>query len=78
MPQEAGTVKLIENRGAGIMLRRSVDIVPTIQNLLIDNGDYSRMKAATIGLTMPNSTDEIIREINALLPTQFTASRAAA
>jgi len=78
MPQEAGTVKLLENRGAGILLRRSVDIVPTIQNLLIDNGDYSRMKAATIGLTMPNSTDEIIREINALLPTQFTASRAAA
>ncbi|MEP6787853.1 MAG: glycosyltransferase [Acidobacteriota bacterium] len=72
MPQEAGTVKLLENRGAGILLRRSVDIVPTIQNLLIDNGDYSRMKAATIGLTMPNSTDEIIREINALLPLHFT------
>lgn len=81
MPQEAGTVKLLENRGAGILLRRSVDIVPTIQNLLIDNGDYSRMKAATIGLTMPNSTDEIIREINALLPRHFTnaaATRAAA
>ncbi len=78
MPQEAGTVKLIERRGAGILLKRSIDIVPTIQNLLIDNGDYSRMKAATIGMTMPNSTDQIIREINALLPYPFTQARAAA
>lgn len=78
MPQEAGTVQLIERRGAGILLRRSIDIVPTIQNLLVDNGDYSRMKAATIGMTMPNSTDHIIREINALLPHPFTQQRAAA
>ena len=78
MPQEAGTVQLLEKRGAGILLRRSIDIVPTIQNLLKDNGDYSRMKAATIGMTMPNSTDQIIREINALLPHPFTTARAAA
>lgn len=68
MPQEAGTSRLIETRGAGILLRRSIDIVPTIQNLINDNGDYSRMKAATIGMTMPNSTEYIIREINALWP----------
>ena len=78
MPQEAGTVQLIEKQGAGILLRRSVDIVPTIQNLLMDNGDYSRMKAATIGMTMPNSTDQIIREINAILPHPFTTAKAAA
>ena len=68
MPQEAGTSRLIETRGAGILLKRSVDIVPTIQNLISNNGDYSRMKAATIGMTMPNSTEYIIREINALWP----------
>ncbi len=68
MPQEAGTSALIERRGAGILLKRSIDIVPTIQNLINDNGDYSRMKAATIGMTMPNSTEYIIREINALWP----------
>jgi processive 1,2-diacylglycerol beta-glucosyltransferase len=77
MPQEAGTVRLLERRGAGILLRRSADIVPTIQNLLLDNGDYTRMKAATIGMTMPNSTDHIIREINALLPHPFTHRQAA-
>ncbi|MFN2501733.1 MAG: glycosyltransferase [Pyrinomonadaceae bacterium] len=78
MPQEAGTVKLIESRGAGVLLKRSIDIVPTIQNLLRDNGDYSRMKAATIGLTMPNSTEQIVREINAMLPQSFRENRAAA
>lgn len=78
MPQEAGTVQLLERQGAGILLRRSADIVPTIQNLLLDNGQYQRMKAATVGMTMPNSTDQIIREINALLPKPFTNARIAA
>lgn len=68
MPQEAGTSNLIEQCGAGILLRKSSDIVPTIQNLISDRPRYSRMKAATAGLTMPNSTEQIIREINALLP----------
>jgi len=78
MPQEAGTVQMLERRGAGILLRRSIDIVPTIQNLLADNGDYSRMKAATVGMTVPDSTDQIIREINALLPNSFARADAAA
>jgi UDP-N-acetylglucosamine:LPS N-acetylglucosamine transferase len=78
MPQEAGTVQLLQRRGAGILLHRPSDIVPAIQNLLNDNGDYSRMKAATHGLTMPNSTEQIIREINALLPSHFTTAREAA
>src|SRR5437867_3746165 len=33
MPQEAGTVELIQRKGAGILLTRSADIVPTIRNL---------------------------------------------
>lgn len=78
MPQEAGTSQLIETRGAGILLRRPIDIVPTIQNLINDHGEYSRMRAATIGMTMPNSTESIIREINALLPQQPSEVRVAA
>lgn len=78
MPQEAGTVELIESRGAGILLKRAADIVPTIAGLLSDNGSYARMKAATEGLTMPDSTEQIIREINALLPQPFTTAKAAA
>ena len=68
MPQEAGTSRLIEARGAGILLKRSIDIVPTIRNLVNNQGEYSRMKIATAGMTMPNSTESIIREINALWP----------
>jgi processive 1,2-diacylglycerol beta-glucosyltransferase len=68
MPQEAGTVKLIAQRGAGILLEKTSDIVPTIQSLLSDSRKYAEMKAATIGLALPNSTQRIIEEISALLP----------
>ena len=68
MPQEAGTVNLIARRGAGILLQKTSDIVPTIQGLLNDSAKYAAMKAATAGLAVPNSTEFIIREIAALLP----------
>jgi len=68
MPQEAGTFKLIAQRGAGILLEKASDIVPTVQNLITDTRRYAEMKAATIGLAIPNSTQRIIEEISALLP----------
>jgi UDP-N-acetylglucosamine:LPS N-acetylglucosamine transferase len=68
MPQEAGTVSLIARRGAGILLEKATDIVPTIQNLISDTKKYAAMKAATAGLSAPNSTEMIIKEIAALLP----------
>jgi UDP-N-acetylglucosamine:LPS N-acetylglucosamine transferase len=68
MPQEAGTVNLIAKRGAGILLKKASDIVPTIQNLVSDSKKYAEMKAATVNLAVPNSTEFIIREITALLP----------
>ncbi|MEP7148856.1 MAG: glycosyltransferase [Acidobacteriota bacterium] len=68
MPQEAGTVRLIATRGAGILLERASDIVPTIQSLIGDSLRYRDMKAATASLTIPNSTEHIINEITALLP----------
>lgn len=70
MPQEAGTVNLIKKKGAGILLEKATDIVPTIQNLLSDSKKYAEMRAATIGMTIPNSTKNIIEEITALLPNQ--------
>jgi len=77
MPQEAGTVRLLEMRGAGVLLKKATDIVPTIQNLLSDQIGYSQMKAATAGLAMPNSTEYIIREISALLPKSYAQQAAA-
>ncbi|MCU1290028.1 MAG: UDP-N-acetylglucosamine:LPS N-acetylglucosamine transferase [Acidobacteria bacterium] len=68
MPQEAGTVSLIEKKGAGILLQNSIDIVPTIQSLLSDSKKYAAMKAATVNMAIPNSTQRIIEEISALLP----------
>jgi processive 1,2-diacylglycerol beta-glucosyltransferase len=68
MPQEAGTVNLIVKRGAGVLLDKASDIVPVIKNLLDDSAKYAAMKTATIGLGIPNSTQNIIEEIAALLP----------
>jgi UDP-N-acetylglucosamine:LPS N-acetylglucosamine transferase len=68
MPQEAGTVKLIAKRGAGVLLERVTDIVPTIRNLMSDSIKYAEMRAATEGLAIPNSTERIVKEIAALLP----------
>lgn len=68
MPQEAGTVALLAKRGAGVLLERSSDIVPTIRGLMGDVPRYAAMKAATAGLTIPNGTERIISEITALLP----------
>ena len=68
MPQEKGTLKLILKRGAGILLERASDIVPTIRSLSEDTLRYRAMKAATASLAVPNSTELIIREITSLLP----------
>ena len=68
MPQEAGTVKLLARKGAGIMIEHSSDIVPMIRSLITDPVRYQKMKEATADMALPNSTEHIIREITALLP----------
>lgn len=68
MPQEVGTVNLIAERGAGILLEKASDIVPTIQTLVHNSDRYLKMKAAASDMTIPNSTQKIIEEIAALLP----------
>lgn len=75
MPQEAGTVKLIAQKGAGILLEKASDIVPIIQNLLSDKNKYSDMKNAARHLAIPNSTQKIIEEIVALLPKNQTIAK---
>lgn len=68
MPQEAGTVNWIANKGAGILLESSSEIVATIRGLVDDSEKYAAMKAATVNLAIPDSTRRIIEEITALLP----------
>jgi UDP-N-acetylglucosamine:LPS N-acetylglucosamine transferase len=68
MPQEAGTANLIAQRGAGVMLKRPSDVVPVIRRMLEDELHYSRLRAATVGLAIPNATRHIVEEIAALIP----------
>ena len=68
MPQEAGTAKLIAQRGAGVMLKRSSDVVAEVRRMMEDEVHYSRMRAATVGLAIPNATRYIVEEIAALIP----------
>ena len=68
MPQEAGTANLIAQRGAGVMLKRSSDVVPVVRRMIEDELHYSRLRAATIGLAIPDATRHIVEEIAALIP----------
>ncbi len=73
MPQEAGAASLIARRGAGVLLRRATDIVPVIRHLVEDSKHYAAMRAATVGLVIPNSTGQIVEEIAALIPAPLMA-----
>ena len=68
MPQEAGTANMIAQRGAGVMLKRPGDIVPVVRRMVEDELHYSRLRAATVGLAIPNATRHIVEEIAALIP----------
>jgi processive 1,2-diacylglycerol beta-glucosyltransferase len=68
MPQEAGTARLIAQRGAGVLLKRSSDVVSEVRRMMEDEVHYSRMRAATAGLALPNATRYIVEEIAALIP----------
>ncbi len=68
MPQEAGTAKLIAQRGAGVMLSRASDVVAEVRRMMEDEVHYSRMRAATANLALPNATRYIVEEIAALIP----------
>jgi UDP-N-acetylglucosamine:LPS N-acetylglucosamine transferase len=67
MPQEAGAANLIEKGGAGVLLKRSIDVVPVVRRMMEDELHYSKMRAATAGLAAPNSTRQIVEEIAALI-----------
>ncbi|HYK20726.1 MAG TPA: glycosyltransferase [Pyrinomonadaceae bacterium] len=68
MPQEAGTAKLIAQRGAGVLLKRSSDVVAVVRRMMEDEVHYSRLRAATSTLAVPNATRQIVEEIAALIP----------
>ena len=78
MPQEAGTARLMAERGAAILLKDSHDIVSTVRDLASDRANYARMKAAAAELALPDSTERIIAEIYSLLPQNAVSHQIAA
>ena len=68
MPQESGAARMLSRRGAGVLLERAADIVPTVRRLATDARLYAQMRAATAGIAFPNSTRRIVEEITALIP----------
>ena len=73
MPQEAGAASWIVKRGAGVLLERATDIVPVIRRMVEDTAHYSALRAATVGLAIPNATRYIVEEIVALIPASVGA-----
>jgi UDP-N-acetylglucosamine:LPS N-acetylglucosamine transferase len=73
MPQEAGAARWIVKRGAGVLLERATDIVPVIKRMVEDTAHYSALRAATVGLAIPNATRDIVEEIVALIPASVGA-----
>ncbi len=70
MPQEAGTVRLLSQKGAGILLEKPTDIVSVVRSLSTDADRYSALRLATAGMSMPNSTESIVKEILTLIPSE--------
>ncbi len=73
MPQEAGAASLIVKRGAGVLLEQAADIVPVVRRMMEDTRHYAAMRAATVGLAIPNATRYIVEEIAALIPAPVMA-----
>jgi UDP-N-acetylglucosamine:LPS N-acetylglucosamine transferase len=73
MPQEAGAATLLAKRGAGVLLKRTGDIVPAVRRMVEDARYYATMRAATAGLAIPHSTRRIVEEITALIPAPVLA-----
>jgi UDP-N-acetylglucosamine:LPS N-acetylglucosamine transferase len=73
MPQEAGAAIMLAKRGAGVLLKRTSDIVPAVRRMVEDARYYTTMRAATAGLALPHSTRRIVEEITALIPAPVLA-----
>lgn len=70
MPQEAGTVRMLSQKGAGILLDKPKDIVSLVRSLSTDAVRYSALRNATAGMSIPNSTESIVREILDIIPAE--------
>lgn len=68
MPQESGAANMLDRRGAGVLLKRAGDIVPVVRRMVEDSRYYASLRAATASVALHGSTQRIVEEIAALLP----------
>src|ERR671921_617910 len=73
MPQESGAATMLAGRGAGVLLKRAVDIVPEVRRMVEDSRYYSNLRAAAATVALPDATRRIVEEITALLPAPLVA-----
>ncbi len=73
MPQESGAATLISKRGAGVLLKRARDIVPTVRRMCDDARYYAALRASAAAVAIPHSTRRIVEEITALIPAPGSA-----
>ena len=73
MPQESGAATMLARRGAGVLLEKAADVVPLVRRMAEDARYYAAMRAATVGLALPDATRRIVEEITALIPAPVLA-----
>jgi UDP-N-acetylglucosamine:LPS N-acetylglucosamine transferase len=63
MPQELRTADLIARHQAGLLLKRTDDIVPIVRRLIHDPAEHAALKLGTARLAVPDATRRIVTEI---------------
>src|SRR5262249_51959183 len=72
MPKETQTAPLISRHNAGVLLKRTGDIAPTIRRLLSDPAEHAAMRLAASRIAIPDATkrivDELMRKVEQRVP----------
>lgn len=64
MPQESQTAALIARHQAGLLLKRTNDVVPMLRELIANPSQHAAMRLAATKLAIPDATRRIVQEIN--------------
>jgi processive 1,2-diacylglycerol beta-glucosyltransferase len=63
MPQESQTANLLARHQAGVLLKRTGDVVPVIKRLLHDPAEHAAMRLAATRIAIPDATKRIVDEL---------------
>ncbi|MFN0124488.1 MAG: MGDG synthase family glycosyltransferase [Blastocatellia bacterium] len=63
MPQESQTAGLLNRHKAGVLLKKPMDVVPVIRQLLHNPAEMAAMRVAARSIAVPDATRRIVHEI---------------